>query len=223
MFKKLKSLFVVEDGSSDKSAKSPEKKGSAKTSSKSKTSGKSGGSTINVKVDAKSSSKFVDVLLKAIESNNVDGFDYLEYKQSLQKLSKMAMDEQTRYQSAYAMAETMGVTPAGLKQSAEGYLKVLKNEELKFQQALKNQKAKQITEKQKAITQLQNVITQKEKQIQQLKAEVVKHGKELETHKKSMSGAAEKVQKTKVNFESAYDSVAGQIKDDLEKMKQYLK
>jgi hypothetical protein len=221
MFKKLKSLFVVEDEGGDKLKKSEVSK-DVKSSESSKTKSRST-SEGHFKPDAKSSSKFVDVLLKAIEANNLEGFDYLEYKQALQNLAKMAMDEQTRYQSAFAMAQTMGVTPAKLKQSAEHYLKILNAEELKFQDALKNQKNKQIVEKQKAVTQLDNIIKQKAKQIEQLKAEMVKHTKQLESHKKSMTGAAEKVEKTRINFESAYVSVTGQIKVDLEKMKQYLK
>ena len=219
MFKKLKSLFIVNEGGDNKGAeaKSPQDPKSTPPVEVKRVS------VSSINVDANASSKFVDVLLKAIEANNMEGFDYLEYKQSLQNLSKMAMDEQTRYQSAYAMAQTMGVTPVMLKQSAEHYVKILKDEQSKFAQALKNQKNKQITEKQKAITQLEGVIRQKENQIVSLKAELSQHAKQLVTHKKNISVAAEKVEKTRINFEGAYNSVMGQIKDDLEKMKQYLK
>ena len=55
----------------------------------------------------------------------MEGFDYLEYKQSLQSLEKMNMDNQTRYQSAFAMAQTMGAKAKNLIDSAQYYLKVM--------------------------------------------------------------------------------------------------
>ena len=49
--------------------------------------------------------KFIDVLMKAIEQNNKEGMDYLEFKNSLQSLSKLAMDEATRFKSAFIMGK----------------------------------------------------------------------------------------------------------------------
>ncbi|MEJ6694063.1 MAG: hypothetical protein QNK55_08895 [Saprospiraceae bacterium] len=35
--------------------------------------------------DGKADPKFIDILLKSIEKNNLGGFDYIEYLSSLQK------------------------------------------------------------------------------------------------------------------------------------------
>ena len=70
--------------------------------------------------------KFTEVLFSAMERDNQEGFDYLEFKQSLRSLEKMPMDEATRYQSALAMAKTLGANPVLLQQSAAHYLNVLK-------------------------------------------------------------------------------------------------
>ena len=74
----------------------------------------------------------MDVLAEALQNNNIDGVDYFEFRQSLLSLSKISMDEKTRYQSAFAMAQAMGATPKQLIETAEHYLNVLKNEEHKF-------------------------------------------------------------------------------------------
>ena len=110
MLKKLKSLFIVEDESNAKGT--VEKKEPEVIQDKSKSGEEpipSGDISVPVD-DGKIDQKFVDVLLKAIDNQNMEGFDYLEYKQSLQSLSKMDMDESTRYKSAFAMAKTMGAT-----------------------------------------------------------------------------------------------------------------
>ena len=114
MLKALKSLFIIEEEDSKskstsktKSKQAPKAKPATNTVSsiKESTKGRAG------KVD----SKFMNVLLKAMDNNNLEGFDYLEFKQSLKSLEKMPMDEATRYQSAFAMAKTMGASAAQLE------------------------------------------------------------------------------------------------------------
>ena len=155
MLKNLKKWFIVDDEEfkdkmSGESAGDadivPEQKTKPISTPKSTSSSSSASSTSSSTAPSgKSSPKFTNILLQAMEANNLDGFDYLEYKQSLHNLAKMPMDEQTRYQSAFAAASTMGATPAKLVKTAHFYLDVLKKEEAKFAQALANQKDKQLS------------------------------------------------------------------------------
>jgi len=158
-----------------------------------------------------------------MEANNIDGFDYLEFKQSLKSLEKMPMDEQTRFKSAYAMAQTMGATPDHLVKTANHYIRVLLQEEEKFGQALANQKTKQIGDKENQIKQLDNVIKEKKKTIEQLKKDIEEHTKGMEAMKNEISDAAVKVESTKNDFHASFASLVGQIKKDIESMKSYLK
>ena len=145
----------------------------------------------------KVTTKFMTVLLKAMEANNLDGFDYLEFKQSLKSLEKMPMDEQTRFKSAFAMAQTMGATPDHLVKTADHYIRVLLSEEEKFGQALAKQKTKQIGDKQNQIQQLENIIQEKKKTIEKLKKEIEEHAKGMEAMKAEISDATVKVESTK--------------------------
>ena len=131
MFDRLKSLFIVEDEGPKKSSKAyqpqaEEQKGTPPAKSQQKTR-----STRPV-AGGKVTSKFTNILFGAMEKNDQEGFDYLEFKQSLQNLAKMPMDEATRFKSAFAMAQTMGVTPDLLVKSAEFYIQVLDGEKNLF-------------------------------------------------------------------------------------------
>ena len=95
--------------------------------------------------------RFTEILLTALEQNNQEGFDYFEYRESLKSLSKMPLDERTKYQSAYAMAQTMGATPEKLKTSAGHYIQVLKNELSKFEDAHSQQRARLIGDRENRI------------------------------------------------------------------------
>ncbi len=222
MFKNLKSLFIVEENNPDNTntpASNQDDSGknirpSAKQGNTPATSQGEPGKPVP---------ELTEVLYKAMEENNIEGFDYLEYKQSLNSLKKMPMDDQTRYQSAFAMAQTMGVTVERLLQTGQHYLDVLKKEEQKFEAAVNNQKAKQIGEKEQLILQLEEAIKSKAEQIKQLTLEIEADQTKSKQLKQEMAEAGVKVETTRNNFLSSYEALVGQIRSDLENIKNFLK
>ncbi len=233
MLKKLKSLFIVVDeneSSGEQKAKSTQQSKSAKGKEKpiakapktTKTSKPGSAKTTQPPASGKADPKFVEVLLKAIEANNLEGFDYLEFKQSLQNLSNVQMDEKTRYQSAFAMAKTMGATPSKLVNSAQHYINVLKKEEAKFSDALQNQRKKQVHDREIGIKQKESLIIEKQKKIEQLQKEIEADTKSLEADRSAIQQSLAKVETTKNGFVNAYMGVLGQIKGDIEKMNTYI-
>lgn len=165
----------------------------------------------------------MDVLLRSMEAANLEGFDYLEFKKSLQSLSKMPMDEATRFKSAFAMAQTMGVTPQKLVDSAGHYIKVLHREEQKFETALAAQQNSQIGDKIQQIKQLESVVKQKAEQIKKLTQEIEQHQAQGTKMKKEISERTVKIETTKNNFIASYNTLVSQIHADVESMKQHLK
>ncbi len=228
MFKKLKNIFVVEDDTG--TASSP--KGNAQVD---KNAPPESSESPSLKIDkmtaslkgtkaskSKPDSKFVDLLLRAIEENNIEGFDYLEFKQSVQSLSKIESDEAKRYKNAFAMASALGLTKNKLFSSAKHYVSVLDKEEKKFSEAFNSQKDKQVSNREAKSNQLQQSINDKEAKIDQLKAEIEKEKKQLGSVEADIAKALAKVEATKEGFYSAYHMVLQQIKDDLDKITSYV-
>ena len=229
MFKKLKGLFVLEEESGKttaaESSSSQENTPIVAAEQSQTVDDVAPSDTVSrtKKISGKPDDKFVDILLKAVEKNNMEGFDYLEFKSSLQSLAGMSMDDATRYKSAMAMAKTMGATPDKLIASANHYLKVLKSENTKFQTALKNQRTKQVTGREGDIKATQTSIADKKKQIAQLEKGILADEKKLEKLKAGINQAAAKVQSTGDSFALAYQVVVGQIQSDVDNMKSHLK
>ncbi len=224
MLDKLKSLFVVED--EDATKKTNEKNEQEKAP---KVEKPSSANAVNVALDksipkkgeGQPEEKFVNRLLNAIEQNNIEGFDYLEYKQSLQSLGGMEMDEATKFKSSLAMAKTMGATPEVLISSASHYLKVLKVEENKFQSALSNQHEKVVNGTNEQMAKLEQTIANKEKQIETLQKEIAEAKALLQKNKSGVEGNLQKINTTKQGFYAAYHIVVDQIQSDIEKMQKY--
>jgi hypothetical protein len=167
--------------------------------------------------------KFMEVLFKAMEGANIDGFDYFEFKQSLNNLQKVPMDEATRFKSAYAMAQTMGATSDKLISTASHYLGVLQQESNKFSDAANNQINNQIGNKKAQIENFELVIRQKAEQIKKMTEEIDQHRKEMEQLKQDIAQASSKVTQTKADFEASYNLLVSYIQSDINNMKQYLK
>ena len=227
MLKKLKSIFVVEDESAPKPAKPveeaedpivPEVRKSTPSEPIS-----SGPSTAGPVGGGKVSDKFLNILLGAMDKNNLDGFDYLEFKQSLQSLDQLSMDEPTKYRSAFAMAQTMGANASNLIKTAQHYLNILAEEEKKFEQALVNQRNLQITEKEQKLKTYNQAIADKTAQIQKLTEEISLIRKNMDGMTADLQEAQFKLESTKNDFLITYQSLVDHIRQDIENMNQYLK
>ncbi|RFS18537.1 hypothetical protein [Emticicia sp. C21] len=220
IFKTLKGLFVVQTPTEGETTESTDKTNSAKSDTPANSA--TSGSTPTTPV-GKASEKFYDILLASMEANNQEGFDYLEYKKSLQTLSKMPMDEQTRYFSAFAAAQAMGVTSQKLTDSANFYLKVLAAEDSKFQESVNAQRQKQIGNKEKAIADMDATIKAKAEQITRLTQEIQAHQTDMEKMKAEISDAVVKIETTLSDFHATFNELTAQISKDVENMAKYLK
>ncbi|HEY1055467.1 MAG TPA: hypothetical protein VGE24_10035 [Emticicia sp.] len=220
IFKTLKGLFVVQTPSEGETTESTDKATPAKAETSVNSTAQS---STPPPPPGKASEKFYDILLSAMEANNQEGFDYFEYKKSLQTLAKMPMDEQTRYFSAFAAAQAMGVTSQKLTDSANFYLKVLASEDAKFQESVAAQREKQIGNKEKAIADMEATIKGKTEQIARLTEEIQKHQTDMEKMKAEISDAVIKIETTLSDFHATFDELTGQINKDVENMGKYLK
>ena len=166
--------------------------------------------------------KSLSSLTAALEKNNLPGFDYLEYKQSLGALVQMNMDEETAFKSAYATASTMGLTKEKLIETAAHYKKVLANEKKQFDQALQKQMDQRVKSKKTEVEKLRKQIEEYKAKIQQLEEKINKSQSTIDSADEHISAAVHKIETTQRNFEEALESVFNQINRDLENIERYL-
>lgn len=218
MFKKIKSIFIVEDPNVS-TTKSESQESSNSESIQSSSTPQENVTPLSANVsDGQPDQKFVDLLLKAIETNNVEGFDYLEYKNSLKSIANVIPDESVRYKSAFEMAKTMGLTKSKLIESARHYMSVLQNEEKKFKDALENQKSKQIQGRAEQLKASEKAIEDKKKMIEQLNKEIAESTAQLDIVRKDINDAVLKIETTNAQFHASYGLVLNQIQEDITKI-----
>jgi hypothetical protein len=217
--KRFKGLFIEEEPQKPGSAK-PAPAAEAPTTAAPATS--TPPPTPIVQASGQVSDRFVEILANALEQNNQSGFDYFEFRQSLANLSKMAMDEKTRYQSAYAMAQTMGATSGKLAESAQYYIQILQGEQSKFNEAHAQQRTKLIGSREEEIKTLEAGIQDKTRQISELTRQIEEHRQRSEQIRSEISASTIKIEGTKADFDATYAIVVAQLQEDVAKIKQYL-
>jgi hypothetical protein len=221
MLKKFKSLFIIEEEGATpetqtpvEKATSPQKDVPAPTRSFQVPAGSTG--------PGKVQDKFLEVLFDALEANNQEGFDYMEFKDFLRSLANVPMDDGTRYKSAFATAQTMGATREKIVSSAQQYLGILSREQLKFQEALSGQRERNLTGKQDEIKQLEQTIKNKEAEIEKLKSDLEGHRQQIGNLEKEINTASEKLAQTANDFEATYQALLGQIQLDIKNIESHL-
>ncbi|WP_370407554.1 hypothetical protein [Tenacibaculum dicentrarchi] len=224
MLKNLKSLFFTEDESEEVNKKKVVSKETPKSSvEKVSVVNESAPISSNTNTSGTVDNAIVEKLLVAIENNNLEGFDYLEFKKALKALDKIPMDEATKYRSTYAAASTMGATLETLLETIKHYIGVLDTENKTFTKAFEGQLVAKVGNKQKEITQFEAVVNEKSERIKQLTNEITKHQNQIEELKKLIADSSHKITKTQNDFKMSYLHLRTQFEQDAQKIKQYIK
>lgn len=210
MLDKLKALFIVQEEAKVKSKKN--KKSGASEETVDFTGKEQSNAKIFSEADKTVNNDIMTELLKILNDNNQEGFDYLEYKNAIKSLSSMQMDEKTRFRSAFATAKTMGVTVPKLLNSIGFYQRVLNDEQKKFTKSLKNNKSTNLSlaERKEYV----DLIELKTKEVKKLTKEIanlkgVIHG----TNPKGYSSD---------DFEKTANKLIQEMREDIKKINKFL-
>jgi hypothetical protein len=225
MWKNLKSYFIVEEKGKPgrpSAAKSPAGK-SAKSSPASPKASSTAPASAPTSVSGNVNDRFVKVLMEAMEAANLPGFDYLEYKKSLQNLKKMNFTDSVRFQTAFAGAQSMGVTPQQLQDSAQHYLNTLSAEQKKFSKALAGQRSQQVSDKEGQLKQIDADVGRQEAKIKELQAQIEQAKAAQAKLRKTIKGSVDKLAKTQADFETTFKIITDGIEQDKVYMAEFLK
>ena len=168
-------------------------------------------------------SKSVDFLIHALEKNNLPGFDYIEFKQSLAALAAMVqLDEGTRFKSAFATATAMGLDKNKLLASADHYKRILNNEKEQFNAALQKQIDQRVLTKKLEVEKMRKQIEEFQTKIKELESRIQQTQSTISQQDDLITKEMEKIESTKDGFESTIVSILSEIDRDIQHIQTYL-
>lgn len=166
--------------------------------------------------------KSVTFLTGALAKNNLPGFDYLEFKQSVSSLEKMDMPQEVAYKSAFATAATVGLTKEKLLQTAAHYKTILDQEKRQFEEALKKQLHQRVLSKQEEVEKLREQVEAYKAKIQQLETQITDAQRTIETADEVIQTNMERIESTRNGFDETLQSLKNQIDLDVQNIERFL-
>jgi hypothetical protein len=162
--------------------------------------------------------KFQNILMRAIESQDQDGYDYLEFRKTIISLSDFNENQEKKYHAALNMADAVGVQKDYIVSTAKHYLKILDQEKIHFESILKKKVHKLIELKKQEIKHTQNLIQDKQQQIAILKNDILNHQNSLKDLEIQQSEAHNKIEENKEGFYSALKFLQDEINRDIQRI-----
>lgn len=166
--------------------------------------------------------KSVNFLTQALEKNNLPGFDYIEFKQSIGNLTDLGIDEPTMFKSAYGTAATVGLTKEKLLQTAEHYKKILTKEKSEFDAAVQKQVNQKVRSKQVEVEQLRKQIEAYQNKIKELESKIATDQAEVDQSGDLIEAELAKIENTKNGFDTTLRALMNEIDRDILNIQQYL-
>lgn len=164
----------------------------------------------------------MESLVGALERENLPGFDYLEFKQALERLQELNMDEEVAFKSAFATASTMGLTKEKLLKTAAHYKKVLDKEQVSFDTALKNQIKAKVDGKRKEVSTLRKRLKEYEAKIAELEKLKAAAEKTISEADATITAAQESINDVHQRFEATLKALQNQIDQDVTDIERFL-
>jgi hypothetical protein len=160
-------------------------------------------------------------LLDTVSEANISGYDYLEFRDSLNNMIGVIPSEPDRFKAAYAAVKTM-VTVDRLIQTADVYIGVLQKKKGEFEQFVSSALAQKVTGKENEAKKLDQDIASKQEQITKLNQDISQVQEKRATLLNESVIERAKIERVKMDFDLTYQSVVGAIESDQQKIKTYL-
>ncbi|HRN34790.1 MAG TPA: hypothetical protein PLC76_10920 [Saprospiraceae bacterium] len=172
------------------------------------------------KLSPEADQKSLEFMMMALEKNNQEGFDYIEFKQAFNALLLLPLDEVMSVKSAFTTGNTLGLTKESLLRSADFYKQVIHKEKVQFDAALKNQREQKIDGRKAEQQKLQDQISRNKDLINKLQAEIDQYQKSIDGVDEEIEAAIAKIEDSRYKFEHTFSEIITQLSKDIELINQ---
>jgi len=171
--------------------------------------------TANVSIQGVADNKFITMLEEVIEKNNLPGQDYFEFKQAIEHMKSLAMDEKSKFQTAYTVLSLQGCKKDILLSSIEKYISIIQEQKKEFDAEMQlelNSKVKsKLDEVEKSKKEMENL----SKRLNDLNSSILCLSQDAQTEEM-------KIRATEANFKASADIIISEMISDKGKIETFI-
>jgi len=167
--------------------------------------------------------KYIEILGNRLDSLNMDGEDYLELKEALDSLLKVAgMNENTAYISAFTTLKTRGLTKQRCLESIDYYVEELNKEQELFRQAQSDKYDNNVASIDDEISDLNQQNEEAQQEIARLTEKIQENNITIAEKTTVMNENKAELETQQANFDATLSHFVTALQADKEKISQYI-
>ena len=159
--------------------------------------------------------KFIDTLEGVIEQNNQPGQDYFEFKQALENMKSMVMDEKTKFQTVFTVLSLQQCTKAVLLSSLDKYIQLIQNEKSGFDTEMQSEYSTRVQAK-------INEVEAAKKELEEITKKMTVLNNKILTLSQEAQAEEMKIKAIESNFKASADVIISEMVSDKEKINTYI-
>ena len=160
-------------------------------------------------------------LIRVLSENNVDGYDYFEFRGSLENMRSVIPAEGDRFKAAFAAVSSI-VSIDKIISSADFYLSKLAEKKAEFDKYVQQVTDAKVTDKEAEAAKIKEMIVAKTKEITLLNEEINKLQEVSRIKQNDAVAERAKIETVKNNFNATSNKVVTDIEADKNKISSYL-
>lgn len=176
-----------------------------------------------VKLTQEGVNKFAKHFDEIMESANRPGPDYFEFDKMMETLEAAIPDETTRRNAVFASLKIQGLTKDAILSSGQAYIKVIKSDRDKFEDALEQKLKSEVQAKREAVNEMAASMAEKTKLIQTLTQEIAALQDASAKAKSEVEMEESKLRENSKAYLTICDGVIEKITSDLKKIQVQIK
>lgn len=159
--------------------------------------------------------KFIAMLQDVIAQNNIPGQDYFEFKQAIDAMANLAIDDKSKFVTANSIFAAQGCDKNVLLTSLDKYISIVQNEQISFDAELEKQYETRVKSKLKQVDDAKLELEKLNAKIIELNSFVLKVSQEAQQEDGELKNTA-------ANFKKSCDVVLNNLLTDKEKINNYI-
>lgn len=171
--------------------------------------------TSTTTVQGVADNKFINILEGIIEQNNLPGQDYFEFKQAVENMNSLPMDEKTKFQTVYSVLSLQGCKKDILLTSLDKYIQLIQNEKNNFDVEMQTTHKENVQSKLVKAEELKKEVEGITKKLTELNSTILTLSQEAQAEEM-------KIRATEANFKASADVIIGEMVSDKEKINKYI-
>jgi hypothetical protein len=193
----------------------PEQASTEKSKSGGKVSKNPVQSVSTTTVQGVADNKFIDLLEGIIEQSNLPGQDYFEFKQALENMNSLPMDERTKFQTVYQVLSLQGCTKAVLLTSLDKYIQIIQNEKTNFDTEMQSAYDANVKSKLLKAEESKKELETLSKRVSELNGSILVLSQEAQAEEM-------KIRATEANFKASADIIISEMIGDKDKINNFI-